>query len=261
MSGGALITKWYLDVVSERGDAAVVYWAEWVNGTVRVRASGLVLATADRPPETQVRVTRAAAPEDVAERIVFEDASLGVSGEWRALRPAWAADLSPEGPGEVEWRCAQPVSDVMLRVRDRTIAGYGYAERIALRVHPWRLPIDVLRWGRVASAAHSVVWIDWRGPAPRTLALVDGKPAQAVSVADRGVEADGVRVALGEGRTIRAGAIGGVLATVPVVRRMARGWLRSVERKWVACATVTSPGGQTAKAWSIHERVEFGARE
>jgi hypothetical protein len=118
-------------------------------------------------------------------------------------------------------------------------------------VPPWRLPIRVLRWGRLAAERGGLVWIAWEGPAPVALAWRDGAPVRLEAACDEFVRAGGIEVALSETVPLRSGALGD-----GPLRRLASALpsalLRVDERKWRARGSAGPAGG-----WVLHEVVRW----
>lgn len=267
------MTKWYLDCTTPCGELCIVYWG-------RVQIAGLAMTYASvlevgRGGERRERRTLlgGAEPQVHADRVGVEISRLGVRGRWMAEADAIDVDLLRTEQGRVRWGCVAPRAEVEVVVGDSTYLGEGYVERMEMTVAPWRLPIDVLRWGRVIAGETNVVWIRWEGSRPRTDAWVNGTLDPAAVIEDGEVRAGGVRVAMGEGegghggarRVVRSGAIGatalrdipGLSAVVPAPLLEAR------EEKWVSRAVVSGEiGGRVVRreGWAVHERVEFAAR-
>ena len=245
------LEKWYLDVVADDGRALVAYWLELRWRSLRVRAASTLVAGPSGA--TRERTTRlAGAPPRVEDGAVrFACGRLDVEGRWSPIAPAAGATLLDGPQGHVTWECVAPVARVSASAGGETFEGLGYAERLTMTVPPWRLPIRELRWGRFAAAEGGLVWIQWRGDAPRALALRDGRPVPLAEVREDGVCAGGVELALAEAVPLRSGSLGrGPL------RRLAgalpAALLRVDERKWRARG---SAGG--ARGWVIHEIVRW----
>ena len=198
---------------------------------------------------------------------------------WRSSRPeidgSWSRDPRARGAasasthrlletdeGTVDWTCLLPSARAELLLPDGGIArGLGYAERLELTIRPWRLPIEELRWGRFLCPEASLAWIEWRGPAPLSLALLDGRPARLASVdADSVVLSEpAARLDLAPGTVLREGLLGGsVLGRVPALRRSLPGrMLRVHETRWLARGALDLGSGARHEGDVVHEVVRW----
>ena len=241
------LRKWYLDCIAEDGELAVAYCAELRWGALALSYASLLQL--DDAQGTRVRSTLRACPEPelAGQRLSWVAPALGISGTWDARASAFSAELS-EG---VRWECVQPRSQVELRLPDgRMLLGLGYAEILTLTIPPWRLPIRELRWGRFAGAEHGAVWIEWQGPHPVNLVLIDGAPAE--------LSIDGV-LRLSESRVLRSGRIGETaLSIIPDLEKVFPGRIVGLEEtKWRSRGALTLAGAPVENGWAIHEVVRW----
>jgi hypothetical protein len=259
-ASGFALSKWYLDCVSDEGDAFIAYSAELRWGAIAVSYTGTLVQRAGRPTEIRATLRSAPAPGTDAGVTVWSAPALGVSGRWTAVETRAAADAILEGPeGSVTWRCLVPRARAeIVFARAPAIAGLGYVEHLSVTMAPWQLPIDELRWGRLLSADASLVWIDWRGPYRKKLALLGGELVEPVHVGDLEVEAGPARLTLSEPRILRRGELGKTaLAVLPAARSILPvRILATDERKWVSRGTLDR-GGKTSQGWAIHEVVRW----
>ena len=240
------LRKWYLDCIAADGELAVAYCAELRWGALALSYASLLQLNGQGP---RVRSTLRSCPEPerAGRRISWTAPALGLSGVWDACAPAFAADLC-EG---VRWECAQPRSQVELQLPDgRTLRGLGYAEVLTLTIPPWSLPIQELRWGRFAGEKHGAVWIEWQGPHPVNLVLVDGVRA--------GLPIDAV-LRLSETEVLRSGRIGKTaLSIIPNLEKLFPGRIVGLEEtKWRSRGTLTLANLPAEKGWAIHEVVRW----
>ena len=275
-----LLSKWYLDLVTDAGEAVVLYWARMHYHGL----SGAFASMVHRGACGRIRTAsslRAGAPPLAASEITWACAGLGVSaGCWTPIVPAMTHELwrAPDGDG-VRWNCVAPAATATLTLDGRELRGLGHVERLDLTVVPWMLPIRELRWGRWisdatasgnaepppgdvrASLARSLVWIEWSGDHPLTIIARDGKLVPG-SVGDKAITLeDGVSLPLPRDATLREGAIGATaLSFIPGVSRVLPPALLSThEHKWLGRASLQESAAQTLTAgWAIHEQVRFG---
>ena len=264
------LTKWYLDLVTDDGAAFIGYALRLRWNRLAVSYASTLLSLPDAPTRERFTLRRTPRP------VLGEDGSvawtcgpLGVDGRWAPRLPPvrrrlYSGPGSGEGSGTLDWECVAPAADARLRLGPRELAGTGYAERLRLTLPPWRLPLDELLWGRFLGARSSVVWIEWRGEAPRRVVLVDGRDASDGAVIDpAGVALPGTRLDLQRdgSRSLRDGPLADVFAAVPALARLVPGRLgRARESKWLSRARLSRSDTTPADTgWAIHEVVTWPA--
>jgi len=178
-----------------------------------------------------------------------------------ATQPSIDVSLYDSTCGGVAWRCDAPAGFVSIRpARSAPLQGPGYAECLTLTIPPWHLPISELRWGRWhdTDARHSIVWIDWRGAAPRTWVFVDGSESRCATVTDSGIVADGASLCLSSTRVLVDRDLGEVLRTVPPLRGIVPSALHAYhESKWTSTGILAAGTSPPLAGQAIHEVVRF----
>jgi hypothetical protein len=255
------LSKWYVDCVSPAGDVFIGYSARLLwRGAALTFASTLVRANG-RDALSRTSLRRSPAPLVEGSEIRWRHGALAVEGVWRSRGKPCRQLVYSSPEGRITWHGLQPRSCASVSAAGTPIAGWGYAEHLEMTVRPWRLPLDVLRWGRFTGESGSVVWIDWQGPEPRTFVFTDGERIADAVVDDTGVGMPGRRLVLdAEGRAVlRDGTLGTTaLAEAPRVARLLPGWILGVrECKWLSRAALTEDGETTDAGWAIHEVVRF----
>ncbi len=262
---GFKLRKWYLDVVDPAGRSVILYWSALKWGPLNVRWHA---ATLHEPGALPRHVSSlAAAPEPVVHggEITWRAEAIGCEAVARPTMPAVAAVLlagrGPSPDARVTWICEAPAARTLVRLAgEATVEGTGYAEQLELRLPPWRLPIDQLRWGRWMSdqGDRSVVWIDWQGAEAQTRVYADALPAGEPVVGDDEIEADGQRLRFADRRVLHERTLGDLLGPVAVLLAgMPRRWLALEDRKWLSRGVLTGPAGTQDQGWAIHERIVF----
>jgi hypothetical protein len=266
------LTKWYVDVVDPAGRLATAYWAQLRWGSASVRWESLSLYRPGVEPVHRAGIGSSTGPRWL--RCPVGPGDSGVIG-WRSRALACDIECRPwtgrfasrllDADGEsLDWGCEAPAASVT--VKPHGLAGDGYAERLVLRLPPWKLPISELRWGRwsCASTRRSVVWIDWRGGHPLTLVLVDGAPAPCARVEDDRIVVGDSELSLGHGRTLHARTLGDILDGLgPIAARLPTSWQEVEDRKTLSIGTLRGCAGDTGgdvcgdTGWAIHETVRF----
>lgn len=253
-------TKWYLDVAAERR-AAIGYWASLHYRDLRVVWQSMTSYAPEEPPSHSWSILRGAEPRRVAASVAWTCKPLRthfeVDSEVASLSERlWTDD---EGSGTVDWCCEVPVGMARVKLPDgSTLAGTGYAERITMTVVPWRLPIRELRWGRWSDhgARRSLVWIEWRGPQPRTWVYLDGQRVDGV-ITDDAVVGDGFELQLARVFMLESRALAEVLDGLPMLSKVVPATLRDMrESRWFSEGKLCT-GGNSIGGRAIHETVSF----
>ena len=254
------LSKWYMDCVSEEGEVVIAYAARLRWRAITLHYSGLLRRWPGEDPRTDSSIRACAEPELAGEVLSWSSPAVGFSGRWSLDGPPQPETKIFESPdGEVAWRCLSPHAKAEVTVGERVVRGLGYAEHLVLTVEPWRMPIDELRWGRFVGERSSLVWIDWMGPHAKQLVLLDGRALDRASIDERAVTADGVRLAIDEGGSLRRGAIGATaLARIPGIDRFPTRILAVDEHKWCARGTLEDERGSD-RGWVVHEIVRWPA--
>lgn len=252
---GFSLRKWYLDCVSDDGEAIVGYRAELRWEALALHYASILHQDGEDPPRVRSTLRRCPPPAEKSGEINWEAPPLELSGTWQALAPAFSTSLFEGHEGNVLWRCQQPRARAQVRLPSgRKVEGLGYVEELIVTVPPWHLPIEQLRWGRFASARGGLVWIEWRGPHPLRLALVDGKPVELGAAGEQLVEAGALSLHLSAPAVLRSGRLGGTaLSVIPGVERIFPLRILGLEEtKWRSRGTLGADPG-----WAIHEVVRW----
>jgi hypothetical protein len=255
------LTKWYIDCVAADGRAVIAYWASLAWRKVVVTWQNVTLYEAGRPPISRSSLLPEPPPEVAGDRITSRMSALECAIDIQSQQRPIEERLFDSDDGVVEWRAEAPAAAVSLELRGfAPVQGAGYAERIFLSIAPWRLPIRELRWGRWLdpAASRSVVWIDWRGACPKTWVFVDGIKATTAVVTDEVISAGGVRVLLGERRTLHERAFADVVATIRPLRAVVpKPLLAFREAKWFSAGVRLDGDAAAQTGTAIHELAVF----
>jgi hypothetical protein len=252
---GFSLRKWYFDCVSEDGDAVIAYRAELRWEAVALQYASFLHAPPGTAPRVRSTLRRCPAPSVEADLVRWDAAPLEISGTWERAAPAFSTELLRGPAGDVLWRCEQPRGRARIRLPSgHAVEGFGYVEELSLTLPPWRMPIDELRWGRFTSAGAGLTWIEWRGPHPLRLALLDGRGVELSSADEARVEVGRASLALSDKRTLRSGRIGAtVLSIIPGLERIFPLRVLGLEEtKWLSRASLGPCSG-----WAIHEVVRW----
>jgi hypothetical protein len=243
------LTKWYMDVVSEDGEAVAVYAA-----AVDFAALHLHYASVVHSRGLKVHATaslRKATPVLDGETLTWSSRALETKGAWRAEGPGTKETILVEEGGSVEWNCVMPLARAEVTLEGgRVVRGLGYVEELRLDLAPWSLPIEELRWGRFTGEGASVVWLDWRGPHKKCVILKNGiRVSGLVEDASIDIGEDEAHVQMEEGRVLREGTLGSGALAAKI--------LGVTERRIVAPAVLEQPFMTPVKGWVVSEVVKW----
>ena len=256
-TGPFTLVKWYMDCVTDAGEAAIVYCADLRWSVLHASIGSVLESGAGVPARTRTSLSGfriASATEDIS----VQHKRLGVTGTWSGVCPGVRRSVYEEGGGSIVWNCVQPGSRVRMRVKDREFAGLGYAECLTLTLPSWRLPIRCLRWGRFVSEEHALAWVDWQGSYSTRFAVLDGRECALESASELEVIAEGAVLKIERGEWLRAGQLSSTIVPgAPGLKRLFPASLFNIrEQKWKSRGALAC-GGQTSHGWVIHEVVEW----
>ena len=255
------LRKWYMDCVAPDGATFIGYSARLSWGLLKFSYA----SSFSSPPKGESderRITgRHGGPVLRDDRVRWECPKLGLEAVWHRTSPPIERVLLDTPKGAVTWRCHVPRGQAEIQVPGfGSWVGTGYVEEMEMRVPPWELPLDQLRWGRFLSPEESVTWLEWKGPHPLCLVYQDGAPMDRAWVEDDVVGWDGTkRLDLGRVRVLREGELGvTTLPHVPFADKLLPKQLSGVhETKWLSKGTLTAPEARMATGWAVHERVQW----
>jgi len=258
-----MLSKWYLDCVSEAGDVFICYAATVRWNALSVNYSSLLEKRSAGPPTMRTSLRGFSTPEIYGSVIKWSSPSLSLAASWRARSPPIERTIFQSELGEIRWSCLAPIADAEINLKDRPCQlGLGYAEHMSMSIPPWQLPIDELRWGRYLSDDDHLTWIDWHGPHPLTLVFHNGNTIDGARVTDGEIICAGSRLTISRtGRSVlREGKLTNTaLAMIPGIRNLIPSRiLDAYETKWCSKGSMKNPGGSDSAGWVIHEVVRWG---
>ncbi len=256
-----LLSKWYLDCVTDNGDGIIVYVAELRWNSWRTRYASTLRFFGDKM-QSASSIRKCSLPESSLDQITLSLPHLGVEGYWKGFTAPIQRTILKNSDGAVIWNCLQPGSQVHVSL-DRSIkmSGLGYAELLEISIPPWSLPLSELHWGRFVSENDMLVWIDWRGPYSYHLAVHNGSEREIAVITTEEIRSadSGKQLTLDRSLVLRSGTLGETV--FPTWERLARAipvkMLGVYERKWRSRGVLLTQG-RTSEAWVIHEVVKFG---
>lgn len=262
---GFYLNKWFLDFVSDEGEAMIFYaaklkWRKWEVHYTSWLNYNLATGVAHRSRFNKIHL-----PEKSDRLIYWNDPRFGVEGKWEALSSPLQARLFESDEGYLDWNCFQPASTVSLKIKDRVIKGIGYVEQLVLTVEPWKIPMNELRWGRYSSQTVNIVWIELRGEGKQQWLWYNGEKVENINIGDDQIIIPAKGISLELDRRVVLESEKKILHLMKNLIRYLPGFNKSMpiqflmadEFKWLSRAIIKKEGEVVGKAWAIHELVNF----
>jgi hypothetical protein len=253
------LSKWYLDCVTESGEAAVLYWAALRWGILRLRYGAALVKTRDADTVESYTLRPGTAPREIEGGVHWACRALNVDGSWVQRADGFERTLFEGKQGKIHWNCVTPRADATIRIGERTLCGMGYAECLTMTLKPWQLPFQKLRWGRFHSPADVLVWIEWCGSLERSWVFLNGEEDRRGRTSPSCVESKhhGAVLAIDGGSTLRSARL---VQSLPLPLRalmwLLPGWRSVRETKSLARGSMTV-SERTCTGLVVHEVVEW----
>lgn len=126
MKAAFQLSKWYLDCVTDSGDASIAYTGAVCWGPIRLHYTSLLQSTSEVVSVKQSLRPQAEPTLDHG-MLRWRCGALKIDGEWRADAPALHETVFASDSGSVEWHCLMPRAQS--RVLNRNGLGYAGRER------------------------------------------------------------------------------------------------------------------------------------
>ena len=262
--GGASFTlsKWYFDCIASDGRIVVGYWASLAWRGYAANWQCVALHEPGKPAVHRSALVSSPAPDMGPGRLTWHAPALCCVMDYQSVHQPIAERLMDDNTGALEWHAQVPAGSVAVSLRgEAPMRGLGYAGRILLTVLPWQLPIRELRCGRWmdADAKRYVVWMDWRGEAPRTWVFTgSASPVRAAVVTDKSVTDGAFEVVLGKRQTLDTLPIEKIVSTVaPLKAALPKTILALRHTRWCTDATLREGNAEPVEGNAIHDVVVF----
>jgi hypothetical protein len=256
-----MLDKWYLDVVTGGGDAAILYVARLRWGAIRVGYASAIESASSGTHREARTIRDIDSPRRHGDAFIWQNRVLDVAGEWRRDAAPIRRTLASTADGVIRWSCQIPRACASVRIGERTYDGLGYAERLRLTMPPSRLPFDALRWGRHLSDRHALIWIDWRGAGRGSWVWLDGEAQPDAVVTDDGVSglAGGAELRMDGGRdVVDRNVVSAFADLLPALTHHVVGRLASMhEHKRVERSAIVRAGVPLDDGWTLRELVTW----
>jgi len=262
---GFHLNKWFLDCVTDEGEAWIFYAAELRWHGLKVPYTSSMHYTPNAGTALHSRFRRISMPEKSGQSIHWQDVQFGVSGSWKAAAPSLKSRLVKSEDGYLDWNCLQPMSKVEMNIDGRIVEGSGYAEQLIMTIEPWKIPMDELRWGRYTSGTDNIVWIELRGSERQQwLWLNDERLCRStieddqIVIPEKGLILELKKDVVLESEKKILNVVKRLLRFVPGFNRsMPSRFLNSDESKWLSQGVLRKEAEVISTGWAIHECVRF----
>ncbi len=255
------MSKWYLDLVTEAGEVALLYAGRLRWGPLRASYAAVLCDAPGGERREEATIRGVEHPRRSGPDISWGSEPLAVRGTWRPAARPFRRTLLRSAGGAIQWACLAPMARAEVRCGATTLRGVGYVECLRLSLPPWKLPFDTLRWSRYTSERRSVVSIVWAGGVDRRWVWMDGVEQQDADVTEGGVSAlaGGQTLTVEPGRVLRDRRVAAaVTASLPAVTTRLGGKLaRMREVKRVSRGTLAARDGAADRGWTVHEVVTW----
>ncbi len=256
------LSKWYLDCVTDEGDAFVGYSASLRWKALSLEYSSILVRRTTGEIQTKATLQGGKHPVVSGDSLRWNCPALKLEGEWQAKQQPISCKVFRNSDTPLDWLCLQPhgVAEINI-VGLGTFTGFGYVDYLDLPAQPWQLPLDELRWGRYLSEEHSIIWMDFKGPFPETIVYHNGALCSGACVSDHGIllgKEAGV-LSFEETQVLREGAlVSTALSVIPGISNLLpAGMLNTRESKWRSRGILRIGDSTISMGWTVHEIVRW----
>ena len=256
------LSKWYLDCVTDEGEAFVGYSASLRWKALSLEYSSILVRRSTGEILTRSTLHGGRHPNVEGDSVQWDCPSLKLKGVWKARQQPISHTVFELSDSPLNWWCLQPHAVAEISVGDiGTFRGFGYVDYLNLPAQPWQLPLDELRWGRYLSETDSIIWMDFKGPSPETIVYHNGALSNGAQVTDSEIVLgkNHLNLTLEETEVLREGTLASTaLSVIPGINTLlpAR-MLNTEECKWRSRAFLRKADSTLSAGWSIHEVVRW----
>jgi hypothetical protein len=183
---------------------------------------------------------------------------LQAKGHWKRRAESFHEVLLRTSAGEVKWSCVFPKASATIQIGNHLLEknATGYVEKISISIHPWKIPIHELHWGRFLSPDHVIVWIRWIGLIPKTLIYHNGMCLEKGLITTETIIFDGYSLELNNKKILRRGTLfSTVFSRFPLITKLfPKAIMQLQENKWVSDGMLRQ-GDKVVSGKVIHEHV------
>ena len=110
------LSKWFLDCVTEEGEAVIIYYAELCWNKIVIPYNSMLICSSDGSTSFKSRFTRKTIPLESEKMISLTDNVFGIDGKWIKDHTALKAKIYDSYEGSLNWQCLQPRSNVKINI-------------------------------------------------------------------------------------------------------------------------------------------------
>jgi hypothetical protein len=244
-----------LDVADDKGHVYIGYCVSLKWGKVELNGFQHLWRSPEKGIETQLKFTKQSAPEyKEGNQLIWQPN--GIEAIWESAAQPVKETLLDTDDGKIVWQCRQPKARASVNSSKLSFSGWGYTECIEITIPVWKLPFNILYWGRCHSDNHCLVWIKWDGKTKQNLIWFDGECSQDFVIEDSKIVGSDFLLNLGENVPLRQGKIGSTIFRpfVNTMRVLPKAILLVDERKWYNKGFLET-NSKVESAVTIYEKV------
>jgi hypothetical protein len=254
------LRAWYLDCVSEAGDAFLGRSARLSWDGLRVRGSAMLVAPHGGSAEERHSLVPGAEPRTLRNGLSWRCEPVDVEGTWRSRTAPIGRTLLGGHAGALEWACLAPSATARVRAGGAMVDGLGYAECLTLTLDPQELPFRTFFRGRFVAPGASLIWIVWDGVVNAHFVFLDGRDGPVAQLSpDRIAGEDGTTMQLEQAHVLqRESALCAALPTLPeLAGRPHVPFLTSREETRLRRGTLLRPGKEPTSGWVVEQELDL----
>lgn len=260
-----ILNKWYLDFISEDGQAMIFYSADLKWHGYRIPYTSFLHLKPKESVKVRTHLGQLRTPRLTGNSIHWSDSKFSIEGIWQPKSDSIYQRLFESDVGALDWFCHQPSSEVNLRVNGEMFHGQGYVEMLTLSDYPWRFSTEELRWGRFICEKFVIVWIETLQLESKKWLWVNGEQNNDFTISDDSIIIKDMNLELKLDRAIVLESEKKILNVVQKLLRFAPNFnhivpvnvLKADEIKWLSRGTVMNGNIHISEGMAIHELVNF----
>lgn len=191
----------------------------------------------------------------------YESKNINLSYKFKNISPTFISEkLFENNDNEtVNWNCFQAISETEINSDNKLYKGLGYAEILEMNVKPWKLPINILKWGRFVSKEHSLIWIVWEGNHPISNFWLDGKLIEIDNINQSGIKfkVNNIELKFVDTFNIRDGKVVNLLPKASKLLNSIGNKIINLHETKYLSKSILSINNLEFIGWSIYEEVQW----
>lgn len=259
------LNKWYLDLVTDSGEAIICYIANLKWHGIPINYTSIISYHPEAGTHVDSRLSNVVFPVVDPDQISWKDPKFEIEGIWKNNSRVIHERIFESEEGILDWHCYQPSSKVKLTFKNKTYTGKGYVEQLILSIPPWHIPMDYLRWGRYIGNEYNVVWIQLLSHHPKQWLWLNGEKVPDVAIDDKTLtlEQEGLKLEMNqcvvmESETKILSVVKFLIDHIPGINKIIPvKFLMAQETKWLSKSKLLKREDQISTGMSIHELVNF----